>query len=65
MEKERNEIVNKEVKDMVVAGVMRATQFPKGIENLVLVKKHDGTMKMCVNFTDLNMECPKDSYPLP
>ena len=22
-------------------------------------------MEMCVNFTDLNKACPKDSYPLP
>jgi len=32
---------------------------------VVLVKKANGKWRMCVNFTDLNKACPKDSYPLP
>ena len=31
----------------------------------VLVKKANGKWRMCVDFTDLNKACPKDSYPLP
>jgi len=31
----------------------------------VLVKKANGKWRMCVDFTDLNKVCPKDSYPLP
>ncbi|XP_065630573.1 uncharacterized protein LOC112003347 [Quercus suber] len=30
-----------------------------------MVKKADDKWRMCVNFTDLNKACPKDSYPLP
>ena len=30
-----------------------------------MVKKANGKWKMCVDFTDLNKACPKDSYPLP
>ena len=30
-----------------------------------MVKKANGKWKMCVNFTNLNKACPKDSYPLP
>nr|GEZ25850.1 reverse transcriptase domain-containing protein [Tanacetum cinerariifolium] len=26
---------------------------------------HDGSWRMCVNFTDLNKACPQDCYPLP
>ena len=33
--------------------------------NIVMVKKVNGKWRMCVNFTDLNKACPKDSYPLP
>ena len=29
-----------------------------------MVKNSNGKWRMCVNFTDLNKACPKDSYPL-
>ena len=39
--------------------------YPEWLANVVLVKKANGKWKMCVNFTDLNQACPKDSFPLP
>ena len=30
-----------------------------------MVKKNNGKWRLCVDFTDLNRACPKDSYPLP
>jgi len=30
-----------------------------------MVKKSNGKWRMCVEFTDLNKACLKDSYPLP
>ena len=30
-----------------------------------MVKKNNGKWRLCVDFTDLNRVCPKDSYPLP
>jgi len=32
---------------------------------MVLAKKANAKWRMCVDFTDLNKACPKDSYPLP
>ena len=32
---------------------------------MVIVRKNNGKWRMCVDFTDLNRACPKDSYPLP
>jgi len=40
-------------------------QYPEWLANVVLVKKVNGKWRMCVDFTDLNKVCPKDSYPLP
>ena len=31
----------------------------------MIVKKANEKWRMCVDFTDLNNVCPKDSYPLP
>ena len=30
-----------------------------------MVKKANRKWRMCVDFTDLNRACPKDSFPLP
>jgi len=30
-----------------------------------MVKKSNGKWHICIDFTDLNNTCPKDSYPLP
>ena len=65
MAKERNEVINKEVTELVQAGVLRPTQFPEWVSNPVLVKKEGGALRMFVDFKDLNKACPKDCYPLP
>ena len=33
--------------------------------NVVVVPKKDGKWRVCVDYTDLNEACPKDSFPLP
>ena len=38
--------------------------YPEWLANVVLVKKTNGKWRMCVDFTDLNKACPKDSFPL-
>ena len=32
---------------------------------MVLVKKANDKCQMCVDYTNLNKDCPKDAYPLP
>ena len=39
--------------------------YPDWLANIVMVKKANGKWRMCVDFTDLNKACLKDSYPLP
>jgi hypothetical protein len=38
---------------------------PEWLANVVLVNKSSGKWRICVDFTDLNKACPKDSFPLP
>ena len=49
----------------MVAGFIREVYYPEWLANVVLVKKASGKWRMCVDFTDLNKACPKDSFPLP
>ena len=46
------------------AGFIREAKYPKWISNVVLVKKANEKWRMCVDFTDLNKACPKDSFPV-
>jgi len=39
--------------------------YPDWLSNPVLVKKKNEKWRLCINFTNLNEACPKDSYPLP
>ena len=44
---------------------IREVYYPDWLSNVVLVKKASRKWRMCMDFTDLNKLCPKDSYPLP
>nr|GEU32716.1 reverse transcriptase domain-containing protein [Tanacetum cinerariifolium] len=62
---ERNEAIYEEVEKLVDAGIMKEVHYHSWLSNAVMVKKHDGSWRMCVDFKDLNNACPKDGYPLP
>ena len=47
------------------AGFIQEVYYPDWHANVVLVKKTNGKWRMCVDFTDLNKACSKDSFPLP
>ena len=61
----RDQAVTDEVTKLLVAGFIREVHYPKWLANVVLVKKANGKWRMCMDFTDLNKACPKDSFPLP
>ena len=62
---ERAKAIQTEVQKLVEAGIMREVFYHDWLSNPVMVKKHDGSWRMCVDFTDLNKACPQDCYPLP
>ncbi|XP_075473405.1 uncharacterized protein LOC142504418 [Primulina tabacum] len=61
---EKDKVIRKEVGELLEAGHIREVQFPAWLSNVVLVPKSSGKWRMCVDFRDLNKECPKDCYPL-
>jgi hypothetical protein len=62
---ERNQAIHEEVEKLLQAGFIRDVDYPEWLANVVLVKKSSGKWRICVDFTDLNKACPKDSFPLP
>nr|GEX75091.1 reverse transcriptase domain-containing protein [Tanacetum cinerariifolium] len=62
---ERAKAIQVEVQKLVEAGIMRKVYYHDWLSNSVMVKKHDGSWRMCVDFTDLNKACLQDCYPLP
>uniref|UniRef100_A0A2N9EQY5 Uncharacterized protein n=1 Tax=Fagus sylvatica TaxID=28930 RepID=A0A2N9EQY5_FAGSY len=62
---ERNNAIMEEVDKLLAANFIREVFYPDWLANVVMVKKSTGKWRMCVDFTDLNKACPKDSFPLP
>ena len=62
---ERDKAVAEEVRKLLEAGFIREVYYPDWLANVVMVRKNNEKWRMCVDFTDLNRACPKDSYPLP
>ena len=62
---ERDNAIKEEIQKLTVAKFIREVYYPDWLANVVMVKKANGKWRMCVDFTDLNKACPKDSYPLP
>ncbi|XP_056690031.1 uncharacterized protein [Spinacia oleracea] len=61
----RNKVAAEEVQKLLEAGFIRPSQYPDWVANVVLVPKPNKSWRMCVDYTDLNKACPKDSFPLP
>jgi hypothetical protein len=61
----RNQAIAEEVSKLLAARLIREVDYPEWLANVVLVKKYNNKWRMCVDFTDLNKACPKDSFPLP
>jgi hypothetical protein len=61
---ERVEAIAAEVEKLLKAQFIQEVYYLDWLANVVLMKKSNGKWRMCVDFTDLNKACPKDSFPL-
>ena len=57
--------VKEEVKKLKQERSVKEVFFPEWLSNTVVVKKKIGKWRVCVNLTDLNGACLKDSFPVP
>ena len=63
--KKKNHSSKEEVDKLLVAGFIREVYYPEWLAKVVMVKKTNGKQRICLDFTDPNDVCPKDSFPLP
>ncbi|KAL0539564.1 hypothetical protein IC582_023780 [Cucumis melo] len=57
--------IEKEVNKLIEAGFIREVKYPTWIANILLVRKKNGQLRVCIDFRDLNNACPKYDFPLP
>ena len=65
MDTEHYQALKEEVDKLFSNDFIKESFYPSWLANLVLVNKPNGKWRTCVDFTDLNKDCPKDSFPLP
>jgi len=58
-------LIEKEIKKLLDAKIIVPLRYSKWIANLVVVRKKNGEIRLCVDFRFLNKCSKKYNYPLP
>ena len=62
---DRHLVIQTEVDNLLQNGFIRVVKYPKWLANVVVVPKKGNNWRVCVDYTDLNDACLKDSFTLP
>ena len=62
---ERQEFIIEEIRKLEAAGLVRGVLHPTWLANPVVVREANGKWTLCIDYTDINIACPKDPFPLP
>ena len=62
---DHHQIIQAEVDNLLKFGFIKDVKYPEWLTIVVVVPKKEGKWRVCVDYTDLNDACPKDSFPLP
>ena len=57
--------ISEEVSKLPKAKFISEAHYPEWLANVVMVKKPNRKWRICINYTDFNKACLKDSFPLP
>ena len=60
-----HQIILTEVDNLLRAGFIKEVKYPEWLANVVVVPKKGGKWRVCMDYTDLNEPCSKESFPLP
>ena len=57
--------IQKELQKMVDTGIIAPIRYSSWMSNLVVVRKKNGDIRICIDFRNLNKASQKDNFPLP
>ena len=57
--------IKAKVEKLLKAGFIYLVPLTEWVSNPVPVTKKEGAIRVCTDFCDLNLACPKDNYPTP
>ena len=61
----KRRVIGEELQKLLAAGFIKEVFHSEWLANTVLVKKKNGSWRMCVDYTSLNKACLKVPFPLP
>ena len=56
-------VIKAEIEKLLKAGFIYPVPLMEWVSNIVPVNKNKGTIRVCIDFRDLNKSCPKDNFP--
>ena len=56
--------IKEEFERLLKSGFIRTARYVDWLANIVLVVKKNGTLRVCIDFRDLNLPTPKDEYSI-
>ena len=59
---ERLKVIEEKVAKFIKANVIRKSHYSDWLANVIITSKKRGKWRVCVDFTDLNKACQKDSF---
>ncbi|PKI63592.1 hypothetical protein CRG98_015975 [Punica granatum] len=57
--------VKEENKRLIKANFIRIARYVEWLSNIVMVRKKNKKIRVCIDFRNLNTATPKDEYPMP